>query len=68
MQQAILNNVSIIFDTQNKDLVKRYYENYNLFNFSTINNLNVKKNNLKFKKITFKKKILSNLSKKLYLI
>lgn len=68
VQQAILNNVSIIFDTQNKDLVKRYYENYNLFNFSTINNLNVKKNNLKFKKITFKKKILSNLSKKLYLI
>lgn len=69
VQQAILNNVYVIFDKQNKNLVKKYYENYNLFNFSSINNLNYKKikfNTLKLKKNTFKKKILANLSKKLF--
>ena len=69
VQQAILNNVYVIFDEQNKNLVKKYYENYNLFNFSSINNLNYKKikfNTFKLKKVTFKKKILANLSNKLF--
>ncbi len=66
VQDALLNNVSIIFDLNNKKIITQYFKNCVFLNFSSINQNSLKIFNKKvFNRTSFKKNILLNLKRNL---
>ena len=66
VQDALLNNVSIIFDSNNKKIITQYFKNCVFLNFSSINQNSLKIFNKKFfNRTSFKKNILLNLKRNL---